>query len=173
MIQINKFFPELSGRYFASENGSVYTDYGKVKMSDNAFQNGYIVNSFYGTGYRQDIKRHVLIAEIFLAPPKEGQNQINHIDGNKTNNAVSNLEWCTGQENIHHAWKHELSHAKLGTKCNWAKLTEEDVREIAQLLEDGNLNQHQIADIFGVNNRTISAIKTRKNWKELTVGYNF
>lgn len=173
MIQINKIFPELSDRYFASEDGSVYTDHGKVKMSDNASQNGYIVNSFYGIGCRQDIKRHVLIAKIFLAPPREGQNQINHIDGNKTNNTVSNLEWCTGQENIHHAWIRGLSHAKLGAKCNWAKLTEEDVRKIAQLLEDGNLNQHQIADIFNVSNRTISAIKTRKNWKELTAEYNF
>ena len=46
---------------------------------------------------------HRLVALAFLPPPKEGQNEINHKDGNKLNNVVTNLEWCSRSENVRHA----------------------------------------------------------------------
>lgn len=52
---------------------------------------------------------HRLLAEAFI-PPFCGE-QVNHIDGDKGNNVISNLEWCTGSENMTHAYKTGL-HSK-------------------------------------------------------------
>ena len=50
---------------------------------------------------------HRLIAEAFLGGPHPGFD-VNHIDGDKTNNCIENLEWCTREENVRHAVKNGL-----------------------------------------------------------------
>ena len=48
---------------------------------------------------------HRLVAEYFLSNPDKQRNFVNHLDGDKLNNNVSNLEWCTRQENVQHAYE--------------------------------------------------------------------
>lgn len=57
-----------------------------------------------GKGKMENHKVHRLVAEAFI-PKVEGKDFINHIDGDKNNNAASNLEWCTCKENSEHAWQ--------------------------------------------------------------------
>lgn len=62
---------------------------------------------------RKDYKLHRLVAEYFIDNPNDYK-IVNHIDGDKTNNKVENLEWCTQSENVSHGYKTGLNHSK---KC--------------------------------------------------------
>ena len=59
-------------------------------------------------GIRKTYSVHKLVALAFIPNP-ENKTTINHIDGNKRNNNVSNLEWATEKENQNHKWKNGLA----------------------------------------------------------------
>ena len=63
---------------------------------------GYLLAFLYRDSNRSSIPVHRLVADAFINNPNRLE-QVNHIDGDKTNNSVSNLEWCTGSENLKHA----------------------------------------------------------------------
>ena len=106
--------------YYISKNSLIVKKYKNgvikpIKKSQNSINNpmtNYEVVSFYvdniSTPKGKKIGVHQIMAETFL-PKTIGKDVVNHIDGNKQNNNISNLEWCTQQENIVHAWANNLS----------------------------------------------------------------
>ena len=74
---------------------------GKI-ISLRAMNNsGYLTVGLHDTGKQKTFLVHRIVAEAFIENPN-GYKEINHIDQNKLNNDVSNLEWCTHKENVNH-----------------------------------------------------------------------
>jgi len=80
-------------------------------------------------GLSKDVLTHRLIATAFIPNP-DGKPEVNHIDGDPSNNAVSNLEWCTHQENIAHAVNEKLFTGRY-RRCSKASMSYE-LEEIAR-----------------------------------------
>ena len=92
----------------------------------------------------------------------ENKEQVNHIDGNKTNNIVSNLEWCTRIENMQHAVDTGLKY-HTGSNNPDARLTEQQVLEIRA----SNESQRSLGRKYGVDKSTIGRVKRRDNWTHI------
>lgn len=90
------------GVYEVSNLGSVRrVQTGKVRKPHYE-KRGYAIVDLYDHGLIGWFSVHRLVALAFLGEPANEAMQVNHRDGNKSNNAVSNLEWVTGSENIRH-----------------------------------------------------------------------
>lgn len=102
---------------------------------------------------------------ITFAGLDEVKTQVNHIDGNKSNNSLSNLEWVTSSENQRHAHLIGLKSQK-GEKHAQSRLTEKQVLEIRESLLNG-VKQKILAEKYGVIRSYISEIKTKKAWSHI------
>lgn len=97
------------GRYKVSNTGKIFktinsqlSNIGEVRLHVNA--RGYATASLYKDGKAKNYVVHRLVASAFI-PNTHNREFVNHKDGNKLNNIVSNLEWCTRSENLIHAYK--------------------------------------------------------------------
>lgn len=134
------------------------------KLATNLNKSGYatVSLSHVGSNKTKSCLVHRLVALAFVPNP-ENRPQVNHKDGNKTNNKPENLEWVTSQENVIHSYT-------TGLACNAEEqhprsvLTVEDVIEIAKLYAIG-VTCTSVVRIIGKKYQTIYKVLERKNWK--------
>ncbi len=162
LVQISNFIPELKDRYFINEKGELFTDYGETQLKDCEKQ-GYIKNGLIlKNGKSKHFFRHRLVMQCFKPREDSDKLQVNHIDGNKKNNNLSNLEWCTNRENRIHAVKLGLAASLKGEENPASKLKEEQVLDlIVDLLN--HVPYSELVKKYNCSKSTISAIKNKRN----------
>ena len=118
--------------------------------------NKYKVVDLRTNGKRKTISVHRMVAEAFIPNP-DNLPCVNHKDGNKDNNCVENLEWCTYSENNQHALAKGLKVFESGSKNKNSKLTYEDVVEIKKclILGDSEFGTRPLATKYGVDHKVI------------------
>jgi len=149
----------LEGRYNVDKNGNVFSHINGIKLKPYLVGAGYYYVNLAG----KSRPVHRIVAEAFL-PDFLEKPQVNHIDGNKLNNHISNLEMVSAKENILHAYKTGLKVSLKGENHTNSKLSAEDVTIIKMLLRKGETGT-SLARKFGVSQTTISYIKSGIAWK--------
>jgi len=163
--------PGYENKYQASRYGEIlslnylHTGLPKVLTPDKT-QKGYLRVALWNGNVKTRFLVHRLIALTFLG---ENNLQVNHKNGIKSDNRLSNLEYCTPSENTLHKYRvlGEHHHGPCGEKSHWSILKDEDVISIRNLHSSGQYSYVALAKLFGVHKQTIAGIVQRNKWKHI------
>jgi len=159
-----KDIPGFEGLYSVTENGRVWS-HKRLKWIKGNMRSGYLLYQLWSKNKCKYHLAHRLVAQTFIPNP-DNFPQVNHLNGNKNDNSVENLEWCSAQQNTTH------SREILGNKnafCKGsahykAKLTEKDVKEIRALYSNGNFTHQKLAIRYGITKNTVGFVLSGKTW---------
>ncbi len=152
VVRKNKGFLKIKGRILRPAISS--SGYLSVSLSKNS------------RGLTHNI--HRLMAEHFIDNPNNYK-CVNHLDGNKLNNNIPNLEWCTYSQNSIHAHNSGLMDNKAkGSKSYLSKLNEDDVKNIKKMIRKG-LSNKKIKTFYDIDVSTISSIKIGRTWSHVNL----
>ena len=166
--------------YYVSYDGQVLRKkrYNKLKLlKPTPSHKGYLMVKMYDTktGRKRTVPIHRLVANTFISEKPGKDYQVNHIDGNKLNNRVTNLEWVTCKENINHGWMHGLYKIenRQGEKGSQAKFNNKQIREACEYMAYSDLTYEEISKITGVSEHMLCKIHTGKCWTHISKDYIF
>lgn len=172
--------PQYEGFYEVSNKGRVRSLDRMVKVRAGGLRKhhgrvlkpgigkpGYPICALVKHGKQISKNIHQLVMLAFVGPPPKGK-EINHIDGDKTNNNLENLEYVTSRQNSRHAVRVGLfdPRTQVGEDSINAKLTREDVYRIRREFKKTKTG-YQLADELGVHHGTIRSIYHKRSWKHI------
>lgn len=177
MDELWKDVRNWDGKYLISNHGKLKSINGKYsKKHPDGYITigcidsvGYRVFTMRRPGFKERVRAHTLVCNAFnIKPISEIKLCVNHLDGNKLNNNHTNLEWCTGADNIKHAVATGLMNLKGENHYN-CKLSNDKVIEMRRVRKEGWTYQ-KIGDYFGVDRRQASDVVRGVNWGWLKEG---
>lgn len=116
-MEVWEWINNYEGDYQISNKGRIKSfktnKIGKILKPKKDGKDKYLMICLCKNGNKKYYLIHRLVAETFIPNP-ENKLQVNHIDGNKKNNKVDNLEWVTCSENINHAYENDLNSKQVG-----------------------------------------------------------
>lgn len=165
--EIWKDIKNYENKYQVSNSGRIKSLKKDIILKPSVHYKGYLEVKLYKNNSSKVFKIHRLVASAFIPNP-ENKPQVNHIDGNKQNNCVDNLEWNTQSENQLHAFRNKLNRGSMYAKYS---INNPHSKQVAQY--DMNMN---LIKIWGstmeaqrnlnINNSHISACcLNKKNYK--------
>ncbi|WP_110931075.1 NUMOD4 domain-containing protein [Paenibacillus bouchesdurhonensis] len=180
MAEIWKDAPGYEGYYQVSNTGKVRSldrtvldkngrsmQYKGVLLTPQYNEFGYQKVVLMKGGRGKSFKIHQLVALAFIKN-EDGHQCVNHKNGDKTNNNVQNLEWCSFSYNIQHAYDTGLKapYERYGEKNPKAKLTNEEVEEIRSLHKrnGGPFGTMYFSRVYGVHKDTITNLIKGKTY---------
>lgn len=140
---------------------------------------GYYRTCLNKNGKSKTIKVHRLVAQAFIPNP-DNKEEVNHINGIKTDNRVENLEWCTRSENNQHAYKtglhkpiihteeakNKISIKNRGERNSQSKFKNSDILAIRELRKEG-LKHKEIAKRLNISMGVINSVICGISWKHV------
>ena len=124
--QVWKDVVGYEGLYLVSDEGFVIGVKSKKKLRVSPTYNGYHRVKLYRNAQGKTMMVHRIVASAFIPNP-ENKDQVNHKDGNKANNALTNLEWVTQEENQKHAYLNGLSNIEPANNATRKKVIQRDM----------------------------------------------
>jgi hypothetical protein len=160
---------QFGPNYYIDINGNVYNAKFKILKHQYANYGGYpcvmIRRPWHQKGSKYTTKMvHRLVIMYFNRFPNDNE-ECNHIDGNKLNYSLSNLEWVTHLQNVRHAINTGLT-KEFGETHHNAKVKQQDIIDIREKLSKGVLQKHIMKE-YNLSQSHVSAIKTGAKWKHL------
>ena len=146
-------------RYYINTRGEIYDIYRQGYMTPILHNKGYLQCHFYTPYSNQRSttrKIHRVVMISFYYFPGCEQYEVNHIDGNKSNNIITNLEWVTHSENIIHAINMGLK-TIFGRNDLRVDLTDDDITKILELNKQG-YSHDEIIKIFEDNGKRLGKV---------------
>jgi transcriptional regulator with AAA-type ATPase domain len=178
MVEIWKDIVGYEGLYQVSSLGRVKSlGYGKERILKGFINSLYLKVCLCNNKKQLNFLIHRLVGQAFISNP-ENKPEINHIDGDKTNNRVDNLEWVTHKENMEHSNRTGLRNNcncgfasvninNKGEKHPNCKLNDVQVLEIREKYSIGIYTQQNLADEYNISKTVISDIINKKLWKHI------
>ena len=150
------------GLYQVSSLGRVRSFHKDGRVLKPGSKEGYLFVNLYRKGNVKNCKIHRLVAAAFISNPLN-KPEVNHIDGNPSNNHADNLEWATRAENQRHAVATGLKVERQGEARHNSKLTNKQ----AEFIRDNpdNLTGRQLAEKFGTVQSIIYSIQLGKTYR--------
>lgn len=140
----------------------------KEKIVTGSNSHGYRIVSFKKDGIKTVKAIHILVARAFIRNPNpEKFTMINHLNSNRSDNRVENLEWCDARRNAKHAYEAGRLKITKGIERSTAILDDKKVLAIKLLYKTGEFSHWGLAELFNVGKTTIQNILNGTKWKHI------
>jgi hypothetical protein len=161
--------------FLISELGRVYNDELDMLVPTIPDRKGYhfIFIKVKKKLYR--LRAHRIVIEYFGNPPSDpNKTQVNHIDGVKSHNWISNLEWTTPKENVAHAFDTGLHSIYTCEKSSHHIHTDEEIHAVCKfMVENPKVSLKKISKLFNIGFATLQNLRLHRSWKEISSQYTF